>query len=283
MAVISSRNNPTIRHARSLLTKKGRHKEGAFLVEGIRFTEEACSSDLEPLMVFYDNTLQENGRGQDLLNYLESRYPGSCCQVTASVLKSITDTCSPQGIVVMYPKIAWDWSDMFKLRPASVIVVDGVGDPGNLGTILRTAAAAGAGGVIILERTVDVYNPKALRASMGAVFRLPCIQNVPLVGAMQHLRTENCRLIGAAAGAGTVYHDMDYTGPFALAVGNEARGLSPQLVELCQETVAIPLSRGVESLNVAIATAVIIYEAARQRAGGLPVDPAGCKGQGRML
>lgn len=252
---IRSRDNERIKLARRV--RDGR-EPGRVFVEGLRLAEECLRSGLEITAAFYRTP--EDPRQQRLLEDLTAR--GVACHETApAVLESLSDTVQGQGIVLLARRPAAAVVE----RPGLLLGFDRVQDPGNLGTLLRTAEAAGVDGIVLLPGCADVYSPKVLRASMGAAFRLPVL-SLADADALFTL-TERWQLsLVAAAGAGECDYDAhDWSAPTLLLLGNEANGVAPDLLARCDRRLRIPLARGVESLNVAAAGAVMLFEAARQR------------------
>lgn len=252
---IRSRDNERIKLARRV--RDGR-EPGWVFVEGLRLAEECLRSGLEITVAFY--RASEEPRQQRLLDALSAQ--GVPCHDTApAVLESLSDTVQGQGIVLLARRPA-----PASLEQAGLLLgLDRVQDPGNLGTLLRTAEAAGVDGIVLLGGCADVYSPKVLRASMGAAFRLPV---VTLADADDLFKlTDRLQVSGvAAAGSGECDYDAhDWSAPTLLLLGNEANGVAPDLLARCDRRLRIPLARGVESLNVAAAGAVMLFEAARQR------------------
>lgn len=191
------------------------------------------------------------------------------------VMSRIAGTVTPQGALAVVPYVDVPLS---ALRHADFAVVcAGVRDPGNAGTVLRSAQAAGAGGVICCHGSVDVFNPKTVRASAGAVFRIPVVAAGDAGAVLDEIGGWGLRRIGTAAHGGREYTAVDLSGPVALVLGNEAHGLDRELAPLIDITATIPMAPGAESLNVGMAAAVLSFEVARQRRdSGAPVDrPAG--------
>lgn len=182
------------------------------------------------------------------------------------VMERVADTVTPQPVLAVAPFLDVALSE---LEGAGLVVVcAGVRDPGNAGTVLRSAEAAGADGVVFCDGSVDVYNPKTVRASAGALFHLRLVTGGEAVEVLNRIGSWGTRRLAAVARGGTPYTQVDLRGPVALVLGNEAAGLAPELGPLLDEAVTIPMRGKAESLNVGVAAAVICFEAARQR--GLP-------------
>ena len=252
---IRSRDNERIRHARRV--RDGREDRLIF-VEGLRLAEECLRSGLEVTMAFHRARGEE--RQQRLLADLAGRGV-ACHEVATAVLETLSDTVQGQGMILLARRPEAVAPEKARL----VLGLDRVQDPGNLGTLLRTAEAAGVDGVVLLAGCADVYSPKVLRASMGAAFRLPVLAAAD-ADALQSLAGRMGLALAAAAVAGECAYDAhEWCKPTLLVLGNEANGVSPELLARCDHRLRIPLAHGVESLNVAAAGAVMLFEAARQR------------------
>lgn len=260
---IESAANPYIKHLRTLAGRHGREKNGEFLVEGLRFAEEALKSAPVRTVVYTDQ-ITETERGRRLLATAQEA-GADICQVSAAVFGSMADTDSPQGVLAVVERRQWDWASI--LQPNGVplvLVIDQLRDPGNLGTIIRTAEAAGVTGLVVLKGTVDLYNPKVLRATMGSIFRLPILTEVEPVE-LARLLEAGLELVVSGLETDCRYDQVDYTRPLALVVGNEANGCQDFLLAMAGRVVKIPLAGLAESLNVGVAAGVLLFEAARQR------------------
>ena len=257
--MITSTSNSKVRLARALHRRRYRYTERRFLVEGVRLLEEVVKAGISPAFVLYTDDLLASQRGQALLNDLRA-LTDDVHQVTDKVLQAAADTVTPQGVVAVMPFSALP----IPADSTLILVSDGVHDPGNLGTLLRTSQAAGVDHVILAPGTVDPYNPKAVRAGMGAHFRLPMTlaEDWPAIAALVTARS----IWLADAAARRAYYDVDWTQPSALIVGGEAHGASPEARRLATGSIAIPMAGDAESLNAAVAASVILFEARRQRA-----------------
>ncbi|MDD2630359.1 MAG: RNA methyltransferase [Limnochordia bacterium] len=260
---ITSRQNRVVKSTRLLRTRKGRLKEEKVLLEGVRLVSDALlAGNLQFYWALGTETFWTDSEYEQLSGQLQERCP--CYVVSDDLLKDIADTQHPQGIVSVVGAFDHDLTCCLDANPL-ILVADQVADPGNAGTLVRTAAAAAASGVIFTRGSVDLFNPKCLRASMGAVFRVPVCREVFPEQLVGFLRKNGVRLYGAAGQADLDYTQADFSNGMALAVGSEAFGLSPALEEAIEERLAIPMANGVESLNVGVAAGVLLYEAHRQR------------------
>lgn len=256
--MITSTRNPKIAWVRKLQGQvKARREANLFVVEGVRLAEEALAAGWPVELALYDATL--SGRGREVLDAWEKQ--GIQVEEAAEhVLRSASDTQNPQGLLAVVAVRELPLPEPLDL----VLVADGVRDPGNLGTILRTAAAAGAGAVFLPPGGVDPWSPKVVRAGMGAHFRLP-VCNLSWEEIRARVKAAGLQVYLAAAGAGEPYTDCDFRRPMALIVGGEAAGAGVQAESLAGATIHIPMPGRMESLNAAVAAAVLMFEIGRQR------------------
>ncbi|MGI6574647.1 MAG: TrmH family RNA methyltransferase [bacterium] len=268
MKTISSYDNSYIKYARNLKQRKYREKEGKYLVEGIRLLEDALQAGIVLEAVFFTEKLRTRARGEVLLKRCQ-QLGSSCYQVPDSLLDSLADTDTPQGIIGIACIPRLNIAEIIS-GTGLLLVVDQVQDPGNLGTILRTAEAVGCEGVLLSVGTVDPYNSKVLRASMGAAFRLPLRLDVELLELLKELKAKGYQIVAADLATDNLYWQVGLTLPGALVVGNEGRGICPEVLAVVDDRVKIPLREGVDSLNVAVASGIILYDWLRQAGGQLP-------------
>ncbi len=265
--MLHSKQNPHLKYVRRLAQRKFREQEGRFVIEGVRFLEEAVQVDWPLELVLYTGSITEQARAGRLLNLL-GRRGVSMLAVDDKLFRELADTESPQGVlaVVSVPEglnvELQDWSAQGR---DLLVLVDGIRDPGNLGTIIRCADAAGAGGVLMLKGCVDPYNPKTLRSTMGSIFHVPVILVKEPCGLLSQLCLAGWRLVIGDPGAGKPIHRCDLTGRVVLAVGSEADGMSDAVRRAAWERVCIPMPGRAESLNAGVAAGIMFYEAVRQR------------------
>ncbi len=258
--MITSPANPRVRLVRGLQARrKVRYREQRLVAEGARLVHEALGTGLLPDFVFYTAGWADSQAGAALLSALaESGSPA--LRVSDEVMAGCTGTETPQGVLAVFP-----FPDLpAPAAPTLVLVVDRLRIPGNLGTILRTAAAAGVHLVLLPPGNVDAFNPKVVRGAMGAHFQLPLLQ-VGWGEAESRLAGLDAWL--ASAGDGTPYDQVDWSRPVALIVGGEASGAGHRAAQLAAGRVHIPMPGGAESLNAGAAAAVLLFEIVRQRAG----------------
>ncbi|MDD3654438.1 MAG: RNA methyltransferase [Desulfotomaculaceae bacterium] len=260
-----SKQNPRIKLLRRLTARHFRNKEGKFLVEGVRFMEEALKSSFPVEMVVYCPEYNYSSRGQVLLTTAASRGIPTL-EVEKAFFREIAETQTPQGILAV---LKWPHYGLAKLqegrKPALLVIVDAVLDPGNLGAIVRSADAAGAGGVILLKGTVDILNSKALRATMGSIFHLPVIRDCAVEEVKDFLKNHGIKMVAGVPRGGKPIFACKLNVPCAIIAGSEPRGPGEAILSGAVERVHIPMPGQAESLNVAVATAIMLYEAVRQR------------------
>ncbi len=256
--MITSLHNPKIKWIRSLIQNpRIRREEDAFVIEGVRLAEEALAAGWQARLVLYEEKL--SSRGLSLVHaYQEQGVPVEA--VTSDLMQRISDTKTPQGIlIVLRKKMMTMKSDL-----DFISVLDEIRDPGNLGTILRSAAATGVQAVFLSPDCTDPYSPKVLRAGMGAHFHLPVIpakwDEIIHLSKQHRLKT-----YVAASGKGRPIFAIDCTQPISLILGGEAFGVGERAVDLADDYVHIPLHSSIESFNVSAAAAILYYEVMRQR------------------
>lgn len=258
--MITSVHNPRIQAARRLMAQaRERREKQAFAIEGVRLAEEALNAGWNASQVFYTDQLDE--RGQAVVDgFATQGVPVE--QVSQGVMETMSETETPQGLLVVVnhqPLIQ-------PLSPDFLLILDSLRDPGNLGTILRTALAAGVQGVLLTPGCADAWSGKVLRAGMGAHFHVP-IHTLDWEGIRGIVKKPPAHLhvYLAEAGEGLPYSQANFHSPFALIVGGEAAGAGSEALTLADEKVHIPMPGGSESLNAAIAASILLFEAVRQR------------------
>ncbi len=250
---------------RDLARRRGRERRGLALAEGVRLVEEAVAADLPLRGAAVSPALEATTRGRSLKSEL-SRRGTRLEEVTEAELAALADTEQPQGIVAVIEPRRWRLDDIPTGAGAVVLVLDAVQDPGNVGTMLRTALGLGAAGVVALKGTVELTAPKVLRGSMGALFRLPAVAS----GAEEFLAWAaewQVRIWVTAAGGEPLAEAVaarDRSAPVAIVVGNEGAGVGAALEAAAERRLAIPLAPGAESLNVAVSAGIFLYEVTRR-------------------
>lgn len=245
---------------RNLHLRKGRRRRGLTLAEGVRLVEEALDAGVPLRGVVVAADFPGTGRADALLREVAGRAV-PIEQVPARVFRELASVETPQGVLAVVEHPAWTFDHLQPGRGRPVLVLDAVQDPGNVGTLLRTAFALGAAGAVLLRGSADLQNPKVVRAGMGATFRLPVVAAEPAEFAAW-ARREAVR-VWATAADGTPLQRATAPERLAVAVGNEGSGIRPSVRELAELQVAVPLARGAESLNVAVAAGILLYEVIR--------------------
>ncbi len=253
--MITSLHHDKIKYVRSLSDHKQRIREGRIAIEGARLIDDALAANFTPDWVICTQRLLP--RARETLHHLQSRQV-EIIEVSDAVLKACSDTETPQGLIAVIKSPRLDWL----LKPQLIVIADRLRDPGNLGTLLRSSAAAGVSGVLLAPETVEAFNPKVMRGAMGAHFRLPILE---AEWAAIADRVRGLPVYVAEADASQSYTSIDWTQPSALIVGGEAEGTSATAAKLATARISIPLAREVESLNAGVAASVIVFEAQRQR------------------
>ena len=253
--MISSLANTKVKYVRRLQAEKRlRLRENVFVVEGTRWITELMQLARVPNIVFYTDEWLNTSSNETILQQLA----GTKQVVSEQVMRAMSDTQTPPGILAVLPVDPLPWPE----KPSFLLILDRITNPGNLGTILRAAGAAGIEGVILGPGCVDAYNPKAIRGGMGAHLRLP-IQTAkwPEIGHM----VQSMSVWLATADGDKAYTAVPWTQPSAIIIGGEASGAGSQARKLATASITIPMHAATESLNAAVAAAVILFEAARQR------------------
>jgi len=272
---ITSRQNPLVKRFRRVRAGSERHH---IFLEGMRLIEEAIAASVRFETIAFTSSLETSERGLQMMDELQ-KIPCRGAHVPPQVMEAIADTESPQGIAAIISRPFYDLAEVFAEPPTLVIIADGLQDPGNLGTIIRTAEAASANCLVTTRDTVDPFNQKALRASMGSALRLPIVADASRAEVLKLCRAGGITLIGtrtsptrkpviedaARAEKTHAYTDADLTVPLAFILGREASGLAEEAAADADQFVYIPMSAQIESLNVSAAAAILLYEAARQR------------------
>ena len=278
MEIISSKDNKRIKYLRSLLEKgSARKKNRQFIVEGIKLVDEALEYGKVCEIIISESLYEEiisggliknallADSGKNLIDYVNEA--NSTTVVSDAVFKTVSETINPQGVVAVVAMPEYEiLNEGFltqtynKTGKIKLLILEDTADPGNLGTIMRTAEAAGVTGVIMGRGTVDIFNPKAVRSTMGSIFRLPFIYVEDVRETIRELKKYGISFYAAHLKGKQSYKDVKYSDKAGILIGNEARGLSPETAELADIYIIIPMQGKVESLNAAVAAALMMYE-----------------------
>ena len=258
--MITSTKNDQVKAVIELKKKaRARNEQGLFVVEGVRMAAELPKDQVKSIYV--SETFAKNPENAAIL----AEYPGYEL-VSDQVFAAMSDTQTPQGVLALVRQFSYGMEDLLKNdRPAHLMVLENLQDPGNLGTILRAGEGAGITGLIMSRDTVDLYNPKVIRSTMGSVFRVPFYYTDDLEQTVLDLKARGIRVFAAHLAGKNNYEQEDYTGNTAFLIGNEGNGLTEKLSNLADTWVKIPMAGKVESLNAAIAASILMFETARQR------------------
>ena len=254
MLEIESKNNNLFKEIKKLKEKKHRIKSNKYLIEGLRFVEDAIKSKVSIDSIIFTESFKE--KNPDL--FLKINENIKLIQMNEALLKQLCSTENPQGIVGVI-----NMQNKELKSGELVVLVDKVQDPGNMGTIIRTAHAAGAAGIVMTKGTVDIYNDKTLRSTMGSIFYIPIVEDDSL-DFVKSLNKEGYKLVVSSLQGKNNFFEENLQGKVMIAVGNEGNGVSDEVYDIADIKVKIPMPGEAESLNVAVATSIMIYEKIRQ-------------------
>ncbi|OQA46728.1 MAG: 23S rRNA (uridine(2479)-2'-O)-methyltransferase [Chloroflexi bacterium ADurb.Bin325] len=256
--IITSTANRRIVEARKLAQRKHREQQGRFLVEGLQLLHMALDGGARPDTVFHCEEQMTGPAAPALLERFR-RTPATILRVSPAVMDALAERELAGGLLATFALPAPQLSAVKLVSPALILVLDRLQDPGNLGTLIRTADAVGAAAVVQVEPGVDLYDPKTLRASMGSLFNLPVIRTGDVAALFRWLAERGVRPVGAGTHAGKPWGEGLWQGDVALVLGNEARGLSPDVAAHVHAWAHLPMTGKAESLNVSIAGGVLMY------------------------
>jgi len=239
---------------------KARMEQGAFVIEGIKMFEESRDGG-HLIKAYISESFYEDKQAKNPNFFLNLPYE----VVQDSVLKETSDTLTPQGIMAVVKKPEYNLEQLILDPNANLVLLEDLRDPGNLGTILRTAEGAGVSGIVLSNTSVDMYNPKVIRSTMGAIYRMPFVYVDNFKEALLIIKQHEITIYAAHLAANLAYDEVDYQRKCAIMIGNEANGLSDEIAQMSNQYIKIPMAGKVESLNAAIAAAVLMYEVYRQK------------------
>jgi len=261
MKEISSKDNQWVKLACSLKTKKGRQEQRRVLVEGIRIISDAAVHGIQDVTCFISSKGLQR-KGASLLQEKGKQLGWRFFFVTDGVYDKLKDTQNSQGIAAILPFFEYAAADVVKLSDMRLILyLQAIQDPGNLGTIIRTAAAGNVAAIFLSPDSVDLYNDKTMRSAMGALFKIPVVQHVELSAVLHFCKVSGRRLLGTSPHGKKSYADMEYSQPIVLAFGNEGNGLTENFLQACDELITIPMCHDTESLNLSMSVGIVIYKA----------------------
>jgi TrmH family RNA methyltransferase len=263
MVITSSSNNKVKQVIRWRDKSRERRKDGVFIVEGIKMFEEAPDERIEE--VYVSESVQDKLTQMSEKQIADKLKRHEYFVVKDDIFEKMSDTLTPQGIITIVRRMEYDVEEIISADNPLIMILENLQDPGNLGTIIRTGEGAGVTGVIINAGTVDIYNPKTIRSTMGSIFRVPfvCVDDEEeLVG---KLHERGIHTYAAHLNGDVFYDSFSFREPTAFMIGNEGNGLSAGLAGKAEHYLKIPMEGKVESLNAAIASSLLMYEAHRQR------------------
>ncbi|MCD8248368.1 MAG: RNA methyltransferase [Lachnospiraceae bacterium] len=258
--MITSTANPQVKNLQQLMKKSSARKEqGVFLAEGVKMLLEAPPERIRKIYV--SKSLYEE-KGQAFFPHADLEI------LDDRVYRAASDTKTPQGVLCLMERFHYTLVDLTKRPDPFLIILENLQDPGNLGTIIRTAEGAGADGIILSSDSVDIYNPKTIRATMGSVYRVPFFYADDLKEILRELKARGVRSYAAHLDGASAYDKADYRQGCAFLIGNEGNGLTTDLSACADRLIRIPMHGKLESLNASVAAAILMYEACHQRDNG---------------
>ena len=260
MQVISSKDNEFIKHVKKLKDKKYRDINQEFVIEGIKLIREAIeeNADIKQIIIC-DNCLNSDVIPKKLM-YEIAKY--ECVYVTEKIFRTITDVNTPQGLLAIIGRNSTE--NEINYNQDIIVALDDIQDPGNLGTILRTVDSIGLNQILVSKGTADCYNPKVVRSTMGAIFRIKIIECDNLEKTLQEARNHQYKVIVTSLQTENSVYDIKYNKK-VVVIGNEANGVSAEIQNLADEKIKIPVLGKTESLNASVATGIVLYEYVRQK------------------
>lgn len=263
MLEITSIKNPLIKEIKSLYRKKDRIKDKLFIIEGIKIIEEAINNGYHLKNIVYTDQLLNTEAGAVFFEMIKEF--DNLVHVPSNIFKEISDTENPQGILGVAKFQHKTLNDMILKEKPFLLFLDGVQDPGNMGTIIRTADAFKVDGIIITDGCVDPYNPKVVRATMGSIFRVPLYYTSGGLDELKKLKMLNIKVFSTSLEGSVPIYDIDFNDRFVMIIGNESKGVSEDIFSISDKLIKIPMPGKSESLNAGVAASIIMYEVMKQR------------------
>lgn len=260
MQIITSKDNEIIKNIRKLKEKKYRDQNNEYIVEGIKMIKEAITEEAVIKLIVVCEENANSGSIDKKLLYEIAKY--ECIYVSKKVFDLISEVKTPQGILAVIEKD--NSEDKIDYKQDVIVVLDGIQDPGNLGTILRTIDSVGLNQVIVSKETADAYNPKVVRSTMGAIFRVNIIESDNLLDTLKNMKKHKYKIMATSLETPNSIYDVEYNKK-VIVIGNEANGVSKEILDYADEKIKIPMLGKTESLNASVATAVILYEYVRNK------------------
>lgn len=260
MQVITSKENETIKNIKKLKDKKFRDEAGLYIIEGIKMIEEAIEEKASIKKILICEECLTTGDLEQKILYEIAKY--DCIYVNTKVYNFLTDVVAPQGIMAVVEKPSKDTE--IDYSEDIILALDGIQDPGNLGTILRTADSVNLKQIIVTKNTADSYNPKVVRSTMGAILRIKIIETEDLAKTLKEAKKNKFKIVATSLDTNESIYDISYNKK-VIVIGNESNGVSKEIQELADNRIKIPMLGKTESLNASVATGIMLYEYVRQK------------------
>ena len=262
MQVITSKDNELVKHIRKLKDKKYRDESNEFIIEGTNLIEEAVKEKekIKKVIICEDTTKTYEMPTNIRLEI--AKY--ECIYVSEKIFNLITQVTNPQGIMAIVEKTVKE--DEIDYTQDLIVMLDDIQDPGNLGTILRTIDSIGLKQIIVSKETADAFNPKVVRSTMGAIFRIKIIESENLIDTIKNIKKHHFKLIVTSLQTDNTIYDINYNKKI-IVIGNEGNGVSKEIQDMADEKIKIPMLGKTESLNASVATGIVLYEYVRQKLG----------------
>ena len=263
MDIISSKDNEIVKNVRKLKEKKYRDLENAYIVEGIKMVKEAILENASIKQIIICDDCEKTDSIPKELMYEIAKY--DCLYVTSKIFKYISEVQTPQGVLAVVEKNNRD--EDINYNEDIIVALDDIQDPGNLGTILRTVDSVGLTQILVSKGTADPYNPKVVRSSMGAIYRVKVIECEDLLETLKEVKRNKFKILVSSLKESNSIYNVKYNKK-VLVIGNEANGVEEKIMNIADEKIKIPMLGKTESLNAAVATGIILYEYVRQKGDG---------------
>lgn len=259
MQVITSKENPLIKHIKKLKEKKERDLSNEYLIEGIKLVKEAVQEKAKIKQIILCDDCEKTENISKELMYEIAKY--DCYYVTSKIFKYLSEVQTPQGVLAVIEKNNRDQE--IDYHQDIIVALDNIQDPGNLGTILRTVDSVGLTQILVSKETADSYNPKVIRSTMGAIFRIKIIECENLKETLKEIKKHKFKIVVSSLQTDHSIYDIDYKKK-VIVIGNEANGVEKEIQDIADEKIKIPMPGKAESLNASVATGIILYEYVRQ-------------------
>lgn len=264
MNIITSKDNEVIKNIRKLKEKKYRDINHEYIIEGLRMLREAIKENAKIKLIVVCEECLQDGCIDNKLKYEIAKY--DCIYVNKKVFTMLTDVQNPQGLLAVIEKQSKEENIDYKQEV--IVALDGIQDPGNLGTILRTIDSVGLNQVIVSNKTADSYNPKVVRSTMGAIFRVNIIETDNLLNTLKNAKKHHYKVMATSLDTDDSIYEIDYNKK-VIVIGNEANGVSKEILDYADEKIKIPMLGKTESLNASVATGIVLYEYVRKKINNL--------------